>query len=140
LTKRNFFSEVLQSSVPVLVHFWAEWCGPCRTIAPVPNELADEYEYRVKIGRVNVDEQPELAVEYGIRAVPTLLLLRQGLVTDQIVGLRCKRDLADSFYQSDPIGSPSESGNTPEQSQTNPPGRIPVVTGMQRRVAAQNSA
>jgi thioredoxin 1 len=99
LTKGNFSSEALQSSSPVLVYFWAEWCGPCKTIAPVLDELADEYEDRVKIGKINIDEQPALATEYGIRAVPTLLLFRQGQVADQIVGLRPKHDIVEIFDQ-----------------------------------------
>src|SRR2546423_7125404 len=97
LTPENFSTEVLQASTPVLVDFWAEWCGPCKMIAPVLDELAEEYQGRVKIGKVNIDEQQALAAEYGIRAIPTLLLFHQGQVADQIVGLRNKRDLKASF-------------------------------------------
>jgi thioredoxin 1 len=97
LTQENFAAEVLQSSTPVLVDFWAEWCGPCKMIAPILDELSDEYEGRVKIGKVNIDEQQGIAAEYGIRAIPTLLLFDKGQVADQIVGLRNKRDLKASF-------------------------------------------
>src|SRR3954466_1243801 len=97
LTQENFTQEVLQSPMPVLVDFWAEWCGPCKMIAPILDELADEYEGRVRIGKVNIDEQQGIAAEYGIRAIPTLLLFDKGQVADQIVGLRSKRDLKASF-------------------------------------------
>ncbi len=97
LTQENFAQEVLQAPSPVLVDFWAEWCGPCKMIAPILDELADEYDGRVKIGKVNIDEQQGVAAEYGIRAIPTLLLFHKGQVADQIVGLRSKRDLKASF-------------------------------------------
>jgi thioredoxin 1 len=97
LTQENFAQEVLQSSSPVLVDFWAEWCGPCKMIAPILDELAEEYDGRVKFGKVNIDEQQGVAAEYGIRAIPTLLLFHKGQVADQIVGLHSKRDLKASF-------------------------------------------
>lgn len=97
LTQDNFAQEVIQSQSPVLVDFWAEWCGPCKMIGPILNELADEYDGRVKIGKVNIDEQQGLAAEYGIRAIPTLLVFDKGQVAEQVVGARSKRDLKASL-------------------------------------------
>ena len=93
LTEENFSDQVLKSSTPILVDFWAEWCGPCKMIAPVLDELAAEYDGKVKIGKVNIDEHQSIATEYGIRAVPTLLIFKYGEVEEQVVGLRSKRDL-----------------------------------------------
>src|SRR2546423_14842716 len=96
-TKDTFAEEVLNASTPVLVDFWAEWCGPCKMLSPILDELAEEYQGRVKIVKVNIDQEQALAAEYGVRAIPTLLLFTQGQVADQIVGLRSKRDLKASF-------------------------------------------
>jgi thioredoxin len=97
LTRETFAQEVLNASTPVLVDFWGEWCPPCRALSPILDELADEYDGRVKIAKVNIDTQQALATEYGIRAVPTMLLFNQGQVADQMVGLKSKRDLKASF-------------------------------------------
>jgi thioredoxin 1 len=97
LTQDNFTNEVLKSSTPVLVDFWAEWCGPCKMIAPVLDELASEYDGKVKIGKVNIDDHQQLAINYGINSIPTLLFFKNGQVADQVVGMRSKRDLKASF-------------------------------------------
>jgi len=90
----NSFNEVvIEAKMPVLVDFWAPWCGPCRAIAPLIEELADEYKDRIGFGKVNVDENPKSATEYGIRSIPTLLLFKDGKPMTQIVGLRSKAEL-----------------------------------------------
>lgn len=93
LTQENFATEVLQSPKPVLVDFWAEWCGPCKALTPILDELATEYDGRVRFGKVNVDEHQALASQYGVQNIPTLLILDKGQVVEQFVGLRSKRDL-----------------------------------------------
>ena len=97
LTEEKFAQQVLESPTPVLVDFWAEWCGPCKMISPVLDELATEYDGRAKIGKVNVDEQQSLAAQYRVSSIPTLLFFKKGEVADQIVGARSKRDLKASL-------------------------------------------
>jgi thioredoxin 1 len=93
LTQDNFEAEALKSAQPVLVDFWAEWCGPCKMIAPVLDELATEFQGKAKIGKVNIDEHQSLAAQYGVRAIPTLLVIKNGQVVKQLVGAKSKRDL-----------------------------------------------
>ncbi len=89
----NFEAEVLKNEIPVLVDFWAPWCGPCRAIAPIIEELAQEYDGKVKIVKMNVDENPNTPSKYGIRAIPTLILFKNGEVVSQITGAVAKSNL-----------------------------------------------
>ena len=93
LTNDNFAAEVLQSELPVLVDFWATWCGPCKMLAPTVAEVATEYAGRVKVGKVNVDNAPELAARYGITSIPALLLFNRGEVVRTSVGFVPKADV-----------------------------------------------
>ena len=95
-TDANFDSEVLQSGEPVLVDFWAPWCGPCRQIAPMIDELANENP-GVKIGKVNIDDNPSAAQKYGVNSIPTLLVFKGGEVTESFVGVRPKAQLQDAL-------------------------------------------
>ena len=99
VTDATFGSAVMERSmtVPVVVDLWAEWCGPCKMIAPLLDELASEYDGRLRIGKVNIDEEQALAAEYGVRAIPTLLFFKSGEVAGQIVGMCSKRDLKSNI-------------------------------------------
>ncbi len=93
LTKQNFEAEVLQSDKPVLVDFWAPWCGPCRMLAPAVAQIAEEYEGKAKVCKVNVDDEPELAARFGISGIPTVLVFKNGQLAETLVGLRPKAEL-----------------------------------------------
>lgn len=97
LTDSNFEQQVLNSNKPVLVDFWAEWCAPCHIIAPIVEELADEYKENLIVGKVNVDNNPQISMNYGIRSIPTLLIFKGGKAVDQIIGAVPKKTLVDKL-------------------------------------------
>jgi thioredoxin 1 len=97
LTEESFEQEVLKATIPVLVDFWAAWCGPCKMIAPIVEELATEYEGKLKIGKVDVDNHQKIAMQYGIRSIPTLLMFKGGKVVEQIIGAAPKKTLVEKL-------------------------------------------
>lgn len=94
ITKDNFENEVMKSEKPVLIDFWASWCGPCRMVSPIIDELAEELQ-NVKVGKINVDEQSELAGAFNIMSIPTLVVVKNGKVTNKVIGVRDKQEIID---------------------------------------------
>jgi thioredoxin 1 len=97
VTDASFKEQVLDSEVPVLVDFWAPWCGPCRMVAPVVDELAEQYQGQVKVVKLNTDENPQVASQYGIRSIPTLMIFKDGQRVDMVVGAVPKTTLANTL-------------------------------------------
>ncbi len=93
ITKANFEAEVLKSDIPVLVDFWAPWCGPCRMLSPVIEELGRELKDQAKVVKINVDEEPELASQFGVMSIPTVIAFKNGKATNKVVGFRAKEEL-----------------------------------------------
>ncbi len=97
ITKENFEEQVINSEIPVVIDFWATWCGPCKMIAPIVAEIAEEYEGKIKVGKVDVDEQGELAAKFGVMSIPTVVLIKDGEVAATSVGYRPKQQLVETL-------------------------------------------
>ena len=97
VTKENYDEEVIKSPVPVLLDFWATWCGPCRMLSPIVDEIANEVEGKAKVGKINVDEQPDLAQQFGIMSIPTLVFMKNGEIVAKEVGVRSKQAILDKL-------------------------------------------
>ena len=97
VTDASFKEEVLESNIPVLVDFWAPWCGPCRMVAPVVEDISKQYEGQVKVVKLNTDENPNVASQYGIRSIPTLMIFKEGQKVDMVVGAVPKNTLANTL-------------------------------------------
>lgn len=95
VTSKNFEEEVSKSNVPVLLDFWASWCGPCKMVSPIVDAVAEEVEGRVKVGKINVDEEQELAKSFSIMSIPTLIVINNGKLVNQAVGVRSKEEILD---------------------------------------------
>ncbi|SEL93395.1 thioredoxin [Syntrophus gentianae] len=100
VSDKNFEEEIIKSDKPALVDFWATWCGPCRAIGPLVEELAETYKERVKISKLNVDESPKIAADFGVRSIPTLMLFKDGKVIDTLVGVVSRERLEEFIDQS----------------------------------------
>lgn len=97
ITKENFESEVINSAAPVLIDLWASWCGPCMMLAPIIEEISDEYEGKIKVGKINVDEEPELAAAFGVSSIPYVVVLNNGKIVASSVGYKDKDDIVSLF-------------------------------------------
>ncbi len=97
ITKENFEKEVLNSNLPVLVDFWATWCGPCKMIAPAVEQIAQDYQGSIKVGKINVDDEGELAMKFGVASIPTLILFENGVETQRKVGFMPKSQIEEMF-------------------------------------------
>ncbi len=95
ITDDTFKKEVLESDKPVLIDFWAVWCGPCKMVAPVVEEIATEYDGKLKVGKIDVDSNPQVTMQFGIRSIPTLMVFKGGRVVEQVIGALPKRNLLD---------------------------------------------
>ena len=97
VTDASFETEVLQGDVPVVVDFWAEWCGPCKMVGPVLDELAAEYDGKIKVTKLNVDENPSTSAKFGVRSIPTIMFFKGGQLIDQVIGAAPKVELKKRF-------------------------------------------
>lgn len=97
LTDVNFETEVLKSDIPVLVDFWAAWCGPCKQIAPVIDELAKEYQGKVKVGKLDTEENNNIPAKFGITAIPTIIIFKNGNIANKMIGVKSRKDLKDAI-------------------------------------------